>query len=307
VRLGFGIQGLVENFLGLPDTLDGLIDAILALCDLCVGILGLLGQFGAQCVGLAHQGFGLRVFLLAIGIARLRFELGDLRNRLLGLLAGVFAALGFTGLRTGHLRGQVHRFLGELPGLLELAIGQRLAGLPLVLGDLALAIFRRLEVGHALATDVADTFLRRHRELALLLLDALDFGQMPVGLGVKRIDVLPVLGQRLRHRLALGGQDVVFNPLDVGATLFLGLALAARRLDPGLGLIVNEFQRVCRGLPAQRGLLGQGIGQQLRRLGDQRCFGLLGCLQRRLFLLVARLDRFNLRSRLASTMDVRPL
>ena len=46
--------------------------------------------------------------------------------------------------------------------LLELAIGQRLAGLLLVLGDLALAVFRGLEVGHSLTTDVADTFLGRH-------------------------------------------------------------------------------------------------------------------------------------------------
>jgi hypothetical protein len=29
---------------------------------------------------------------------------------------------------------------------------------------------------------------------------------MPVGLGVERVDVLAVLGQRLRHRLALGGR-----------------------------------------------------------------------------------------------------
>lgn len=111
---------------------------------------------------MAHQGFGLRVFLLAIGIAGLRFELGDLRNRLLGLLAGVLTPLGLAGLRAGHLRGQIHSFLGELPGLLELAIGQRLAGLTLVLGDLTLAVFGRLEVGHPLATNVADTFLRRH-------------------------------------------------------------------------------------------------------------------------------------------------
>ena len=241
VRLGFCIQGLVENLFRFPDALDGLIDAILALCDLCVGILGLLGQFDAQRVCLAHQGFGLRIFLLAVGIAGLRFQLGDLRNRLLGLLAGVLTALGFTGLRAGHLRGQVHRLLGQLPRLLELAIGQRLAGLPLVLGDLTLAVFRGLEVGHALTTDVADTFLGRHRELALLLLDAFDLGQMPVGLGVERVDVLPVLGQRLRHRLALGGQDVVFDPLDVGAALFFRLTLAAGRLDPGFRLIVNEF------------------------------------------------------------------
>jgi hypothetical protein len=51
--------------------------------------------------------------------------------------------------------------------------------------------------------------------VALLLLDALDLRQMPVGLGVEAIDVLAVLGQRLRHGLALGGQDVVLDALTL--------------------------------------------------------------------------------------------
>ena len=69
VGLGFGVQRLVQNLLGFADTLNGLIDAVLALRDLRVGILGLLGQFGAQLIGLTHQCIGLGVFLLAVGVA----------------------------------------------------------------------------------------------------------------------------------------------------------------------------------------------------------------------------------------------
>jgi hypothetical protein len=42
------------------------------------------------------------------------------------------------------------------------------------------------------------------------------------------------------------------------------------------------------GLTAQGGLLGQRLGEQLRGLGDLGGFGLLGALQFRLLLLVAR-------------------
>ena len=51
------------------DALDGLVDAVLALRDLGVRLLGPLRQFGAQLVGLSHQGLGLRVLLLAVGLA----------------------------------------------------------------------------------------------------------------------------------------------------------------------------------------------------------------------------------------------
>jgi hypothetical protein len=40
VCLGLGVQRLVEDLLRLPDALDGLIDAVLALRDRRVGVLG---------------------------------------------------------------------------------------------------------------------------------------------------------------------------------------------------------------------------------------------------------------------------
>jgi hypothetical protein len=147
----------------------------------------------------------------------------------------------------------------------------------LVLGDLALAILGGLVLRHALPADVADALLRGHRQLALGLLDALHFRQMPVGLGVEGVDVLAVLGERLRHRLALGGQDVVLDTLHVGAALFLGLALPGGGVLARLRFLIDQAERLGRGLTAQRRLLGQRLGEQLRRLGDQRRFGLLGC------------------------------
>ena len=50
VRLGLGVQGLVEDLLGLPDALDGLVDAVLPLRDLRV-------RPGHQRVAHAHEGF----------------------------------------------------------------------------------------------------------------------------------------------------------------------------------------------------------------------------------------------------------
>ena len=117
---------------------------------------------------------------------------------------------------------------------------------------------------------------------------------MSVGLGVERVDVLPVLGQRLRHRLALGRQDFVLDTLDVGRALGFGLSVTACRFDLGPRLAVDQFQRVGRGLPPQRGLLGQRIGQQSCRLADQRGFGLLRDFQRGLLLLVACLHGLDL-------------
>jgi len=45
-----------------------------------------------------------------------------------------------------------------------------------------------------------------------------------VGLGIEGVDVLAVLGERLRQGLTLGREDRVLDPLDVGRALLLGLA-----------------------------------------------------------------------------------
>ena len=133
-----------------------------ALRGLRIGGLGLLRQFGAQLIGLPHQVSRLLVFLPAGSLAGLCFELRDLRHRLLGLLAGVFAALGLAGLAAGHLSGQIHCILRQLPRLLEFATGQGLPGLALVFGNLVLAILGCLVLRHALTPDVADPLLGRH-------------------------------------------------------------------------------------------------------------------------------------------------
>ena len=84
--------------------------------------------------------------------------------------------------------------------------------------------------------------------------------------------MLPVLGQRLRHGLALGGQDS-FSTAGRWRALFLGLSsrrAASMRADSSS--ISRGWSVVaCR---TQRGLLRQRLGQQLRRLGDQRGLGL---------------------------------
>ncbi len=294
VRPGFRIQGLVEDRLRIADPADSFIDGGLALHGLRVGSRHPLSRLGAQLVRLPLQGLGLGVFLPAASLARLGFQLDRLRDRLLGLPARILRALGLTGLRACHLGGQVHRLAGALPGLIELAIGQRRAGTGLVFGDLALAILLRLEVRHSLTADVADPFLRRHRELALLVLDAPDLGQMPVGLRVERIDVLAVFRSGLGQRLPTGGQDLVLDPLHVGRALGFGLAIACCRVDAGTGLVINQFERVGGGLPAQCGLLRERLDQQLGRAGDLHRLRLTGALQRGLLLLVACLDHLDL-------------
>jgi hypothetical protein len=162
-----------------------------------------------------------------------------------------------------------------LPGLLELAVGQRLARLLLQLGDLALAILGGLELGHALT--------RISRMRSSVVIDSWRFsssmrwifGQMPVGLGVERVDVLPVFGGacvivwRLVARIS-------FSTRWTLARRSSSVCPWRRAARPEHGLVVDQFQRVRGGLPAQRCLLGQCIGEQLRRFGDQRGFGLLG-------------------------------
>ncbi len=123
MRLGFRIQGLVEDRLRVADAANRFIDRHLALDGLCVGIGRPLGRLGAQLVRFPLHGLGLDVFLPAASLARLGFQLGRLRNRLFGLLACILRALGFVGLRARHLGGQVHRRAGALPGLIEFAIG----------------------------------------------------------------------------------------------------------------------------------------------------------------------------------------
>ena len=83
VCLGLCVQRLVQDLLGVTNALDGLIDAVLALRDRRVGILGALGQFRTQLICLTHQRVGLLVLLPAVSLPRLRFELGDLRDTLL--------------------------------------------------------------------------------------------------------------------------------------------------------------------------------------------------------------------------------
>ena len=292
--LGLGVQRLVQDLLRVPNALDGLIDAVLTLRDRRVGILGALGQLRTQLIGLTHQRVGLLVLLPAVSLPRLRFELGDLGDTLLRLLAGFLGALGLVGLTAGNLRRQVHRLLRVLAGLLQFTSSQRVAGLGLVLVDLALAVLGRLDLRHALPEDLADALLRRHRQQALLILDALDLRQVAVRLGVELIDVLTVLGRRLHHGLALGRQDLVFDAGDVGRAFLLRLTIATGGIDPRLGLIIDELERVGRRLPAQRSLLGQGITKQLRRLGYQRRFRLGLQFKRCLLLLVTRFHRLDL-------------
>ena len=194
-----------------------------------------------------------------------------------------------------------------MAGLFQLAIGQCPPRLLLHLSNLALAILGGFVLRHTLTADVADAILRGHRQLALGFLDALHFGQMPVGLGVERVDVLAVLGQRLRERLALGGQNVVLDPLHVGAALLLGLALPCSGVLARLRFLIDQAQRFGGGLTAQRRLLGQRLGEQLGGLGDLGGFGLLGALQFRLLLVVAAFTAVICVCRLASTMAVKPL
>ncbi len=146
VRPGFRIQGLVEDRLRVADAANSFIDRRLALDGLGVGIGHPLGRLGAQLVRLPLQGLGPGVFLPAPRLARLGFHLGRLRDRLFGLAARILRTLGLAGLRACHLRGQVQRLAGALPGLVEFALGQRRAGTGLVFGDLAFAILLRLEV-----------------------------------------------------------------------------------------------------------------------------------------------------------------
>ena len=117
---------------------------------------------------------------------------------------------------------------------------------------------------------------------------------MPVGLGVEGVDVLAVLGERLRQRLALGGEDVVLDTLYVGPALVLGLALPGGGLLARLRFLIDQTERLGRGLTAQGRLLCQRLGEQLRGLGDLGGFGLLGTLQFRLLLVVAVLHRLHL-------------
>ncbi|NKF67595.1 hypothetical protein GO296_04878 [Ralstonia solanacearum] len=117
---------------------------------------------------------------------------------------------------------------------------------------------------------------------------------MPVGLGVERIDVLAVFCGRLGQGLPARGQDLVLDPLHVGRTLGLGLAVTRGGVDAGARLVIDQLQRIGRGLLAQRRLLREGSDQQLGRLGDLHRLRLPRALQRRLLLLVARLDRLDL-------------
>ena len=117
---------------------------------------------------------------------------------------------------------------------------------------------------------------------------------MPVGFGVEGIDVLAVFGQRLRERLALGGEDLVLDPLDVGCAFRLGLPLAGGGVLASLRFLVDQLQRVRRRLAAQQGLLGKRLGQQLRGLGDLRGFRLLGAFKGGSFLVVPAFDGLQL-------------
>ena len=245
-----GVQGLVENLLRGADVLDGGIDPLLPARDGGIRLLGPLGDLGAQRVRLPHQGFGLAVLLISGGFSGAGLEESDLGRTLLCLPAGILAALGFTRLARGHLGGQVHGLLGIASRLLEGAIRQRPARLLLVFGDLALTILGGLVLAHPLALDVANALLRGHREAPLLLLDPVHLGQVPVRLGIQGIDVTPILGERLRHRLTLGREDLVLDPLDVGRSLSLCLPLATGSVDPGCRLLIDERHRLGRGLPA---------------------------------------------------------
>ena len=178
--------------------------------------------------------------------------------------------------------------------MLEFTIGQLLTGLGLVLRDLAFPVLRGLVLRHALAPNVAHALLRGHGQLSLGLLDALDFRQMPVGLGVEGVDVLAVLRERLGQRLALGGQDVVLDTLHVGTALFLGLALPGGGVLARLRFLIDQAKCLGRRLTAQRGLLGERLGEQLGGLGDLRRLGLLGELEGRFFLVVAGFDGLDL-------------
>ena len=221
--------------------------------------------------------------------SRLRLQLRDLRRRLLGLLTRLLAALGLGRLRVGDLHSEIHGLLRQLPSLFELALGQGFARLLLQLGDLALAVLGGLVLAHALATDLADALFRRHRQLTLGLLNALNFGEMAVDLGIERIDVLTVFAQRLHECLAFGGQNVVLDALDIGQTFVIGLPLARRGLTARGGFGVDQLQDLGRGLLAQRRLLRQRFRQVFRRLDDPLALGRARGLQLRLLLSEARL------------------
>ncbi len=91
---------------------------------------------------------------------------------------------------------------------------------------------------------------------------------MPVRLRVERIDVLAVLRGGLGQRLPAGSQDLVLDPLHVGRALGFALAIACGRVEAGTGLVIDQFERVGGGLPAQRCLLRERLDQQLGRAGN---------------------------------------
>ena len=290
----FGLQALVQKVLGRADRANRLIDVALAAHGGLIGRLGFLGNVRAQRVGLLHQLLGRCVFLLAVRLSSLGLKLHDLGHVLLGLHPCILRAFGIKGLGTGNLSGQVHGLLRQLASLLELAACQQLPCISLKFCNLALAIFSCLKFAHALAADLPNALLRGQRQQALLFLDALDLTEVPARLGVERVDVRAVLANPCGHRLALGGQDLVFDSGDVGAALRLGLSLALSCRLARQSFGINQFERVdCCGL-AQRALLGQGLCDQARGLTNLRGLGLAGAVQGRFFCSVAGLHRLDL-------------
>ncbi len=146
MRLGLCIERLIEDRLRIADPADGFVDGGLALYGPGVGVRGLLCRLGAQLVRLPCQGFGLRVFPAAGCLPGLSFQLGHLRDGLLGLPARILRALGFARLRARYLGSQVHGLAGALAGLVEFAVGQGCTRTGLVFRDLAFAVLLGLVV-----------------------------------------------------------------------------------------------------------------------------------------------------------------
>ena len=84
---------------------------------------------------------------------------------------------------------------------------------------------------------------------------------MPVGFGVEGVDVLSVLGERLRQGLTLGGKNIVLDTLHISPARLLGLTLPGSGILARLRFMFDHIERIGRSLTSQGRLLRQRVGE----------------------------------------------